>query len=212
MLRGANLIAGNWVTSGSVTFRAVNPATSIVLPTEFQIATPSQIDAALAAAAAAHLELRSMHGRKMAEFLGAVAAGLDDRAAELAEIANRETGLPVNPRFLKAEIPRASGQLRMFAERCRTGRTMGLEVTNAVPDKNPELRVKQNRLQRCSDRRNRLRRHVSRRTVASRLRTLLGRRTVFDSPLAAPAVPPGQTRYAYPLSKLKHGMRHRCPR
>ena len=91
------------------------------------------LDAIVAAAAAAS-PAWAASGRR-AEALEAVADALDDRAGELAVIADTETAL--GGERLTGEVRRATGQLRLFAGVLRDGRYADAVVTPAdgvVPD------------------------------------------------------------------------------
>src|SRR5262249_6137073 len=85
----------------------------------FPRATPDELEACVAAAAAAAPALAAADPAAVAGFLDDWAGRIDGDAARLAGIAHRETGLPVEPRLLKVEIPRTTGQLRMAAEAAR---------------------------------------------------------------------------------------------
>ena len=116
------LIAGEWrAANANGTFRAENPATGEMLPEEFPISTWADCDAALAAATDAAAVLRETPPEKIAEFLTRFAERIEARAAELVEIAHRETALPKTPRLAGVEIPRTTSQLRQAAAAALTG-------------------------------------------------------------------------------------------
>src|SRR5580658_7535626 len=95
----------------------------------------AEVDAIVAAAAAA-FGAWSAFGRR-AEALEAVADALDDRAGELAIIADTETAL--GGERLIGEVARATGQLRLFAAVLRDGGYLDAVVTPAAGVA-PELR------------------------------------------------------------------------
>lgn len=116
------LIAGQWRPSeASSQFQAMNPAAVETLPENYPVSSWADCDAALTAAQDAFEELKKLPTEKIAAFLEAYADLIDENMDELAEIANRETGLPVEPRLAKVEGPRTSGQLRQAAAAAREG-------------------------------------------------------------------------------------------
>lgn len=130
------LIAGEWRKASShSTFTAENPATAKKLETEYPISDWQDCDAALTAAAQAAKVLRTVSGEKLAAFLESYAKHIEDRAAELVEIANAETGLPVAPRLKDVELPRMTTQLRQGAAAAREG-----SWTHAVIDTKANIR------------------------------------------------------------------------
>ncbi|WP_280414261.1 aldehyde dehydrogenase (NADP(+)) [Nocardia carnea] len=85
--------------------------------------------------AAAHLARRPARRATAAQRaiqLRAIAQGLDDGAAELAELAHRETALPL-PR-LRNELVRTAFQARLFAERLEQGTLFEVRIDPADPD------------------------------------------------------------------------------
>jgi 2,5-dioxopentanoate dehydrogenase len=115
------LIAGEWRQSRDPVgfFTAVNPATQTPLPGRYPISGPQDIQQALRAARQAADGLRSVAPDEIARFLEGFANNIEDRAGALAEIANLETALPVEPRLRLAELPRTSDQLRQAAAAAR---------------------------------------------------------------------------------------------
>ena len=129
------LIAGQWRDSqSSGTFQAANPATGETLAPEFPVSSWEDCDAALDAAAAAAVELRSLPTEKIAAFLERFAERIERRADDLVEAANRETGLPPEPRLAKVELPRTTGQLRQAAAAAREGSwaTATIDTANGI--------------------------------------------------------------------------------
>jgi len=103
-----------------MSFRAVDPSTGEELEPVFPRATADDIETCVAAAAAVAPALAAADPVAIAGFLDDWARRIDADALHLAGIAHRETGLPVEPRLVKVEIPRTTGQLRMAAEAART--------------------------------------------------------------------------------------------
>ena len=115
-------IGGRWRSAeSSGSFQAIDPSKNAAIEKEFPVSSWSDIDAALDAAVEAWEELRRTPPAKIAEFLEAYADAIDAAKAELAEVANRETALPVSPRLADVEIPRTSNQLRLAAKAARDG-------------------------------------------------------------------------------------------
>ena len=75
----------------------------------------------LAAAAEAAEQLRELPRSAIAQFLEGYAALLETHRGELAELAHRETALPIAPRLADVELPRTSDQLRQAAQAARLG-------------------------------------------------------------------------------------------
>lgn len=116
------LIDGQWTTSaGTSTFQAVNPRTTEPLPGRYPVSPWSEVVRAIEAASRAAAIVRDWSGDRFAAFLERFADRIDARAAELVEIANLETALPVQPRLKDAELPRTSNQLRQAAQAARDG-------------------------------------------------------------------------------------------
>lgn len=116
------LIAGSWRESEQTgTFQAANPATGEFLPAVYPVSSWADCEAALESAAAAFAEMRAMPGERIAAFLEAFAAKIEERAEALVELAHLETALPKSPRLADAELPRTTGQLRQAAAAARNG-------------------------------------------------------------------------------------------
>ena len=116
------LIAGAWRDAQSAkTFRADNPATTEALPDEYPLSSWDDCDAALDAAAAAAVVMRSHTGDQIASFLEVYADRIEQRKVDLVEMAHAETALPKAPRLGDVELPRTTGQLRQAAAAARDG-------------------------------------------------------------------------------------------
>lgn len=118
------LLAGTWAASASTsTFQAHSPKTGEALPGLFPVSSWKDLDVALAAAAEAASQIRTLPdaGVRIAGFLEAYAAGIEARAEQLVQTAHAETGLPTSPRLKDVEIPRTTGQLRQAAAAARDG-------------------------------------------------------------------------------------------
>lgn len=116
------LIDGKWRQSiGTQTFQAVNPKTTEPLRELYPVSPWSEVEEALKVAARVSEEVRHWEGSRFADFLDAYAKIIEDRAGLLVEMANQETGLPVQPRLKDVELPRTINQLRQAAKAARDG-------------------------------------------------------------------------------------------
>jgi 2,5-dioxopentanoate dehydrogenase len=116
------LIAGKWQPSSSNEFfQSHNPSENRPLPDQFPISSWAECDSIIAAAVEAAAALRQLPRTQIAAFLNAYADLLEANRDALAEVAHRETALPVKPRLADVELPRTSGQLRQAAAAAETG-------------------------------------------------------------------------------------------
>ena len=116
---------GRWQAAEAAgSFSAMNPATGEQLAGEYPVSGWADCERALAAAAEAQIALRRIEGEQRAMFLEGYAAALEGRAAELIEMAHRETALPASPRLSSVELPRTTTQLRQAAQAARDGSWM----------------------------------------------------------------------------------------
>src|SRR5512141_274021 len=115
------LVGGTWREAHDATgaFTATDPTTGLAIPDEYPVSAWPDLEDALAAGTEAAFELAETGTDRIAAFLEAMAAALDDRADALIEMAGVETGLPAEPRLRSNELPRTTGQLRQAAEACR---------------------------------------------------------------------------------------------
>jgi len=115
------LIDGRWrEAKASGVFNADNPTTGEPLPDEFPVSKWEDCDAALAAAARAHVELAKLPVDKLAAFLEDYAARSEGAAEQLVAMAHAETGLPAPTRLAQVELPRTTNQLRLAAGAARS--------------------------------------------------------------------------------------------
>lgn len=116
------LINGQWISStGSKTFQAVNPAKAETLEPLFPVSPWEEIVSAIEAASAASKEMRGWPGERFAAFLEAYANEIENRADDLVQAAQLETGYPESPRLRDGELPRTTDQLRQAATHAREG-------------------------------------------------------------------------------------------
>ncbi len=99
--------------------------------------TEGQVDAAVAAAAAAFPEWAMLTRTGRGAALEAMADALDERTGELVALADLETAL--GEARLSGEVARTTGQLRLFAEVLRDGSYLD-QVTSPAGGPFPEIR------------------------------------------------------------------------
>ncbi|MEO9255854.1 MAG: aldehyde dehydrogenase family protein, partial [Tepidiformaceae bacterium] len=88
-------INGTWVApTGSETIDVINPATEEVIET-LPLGTKADVDAAVAAAKAAFQSWSETTTEERGVYLDKIAAGLEARADEIAEVVSREMGMPL---------------------------------------------------------------------------------------------------------------------
>lgn len=115
------LVGGRWRDPKDPVgaFTATDPALGTAIPGEYPISSWLDLEDALEAGAEASALMAKAGPDRIADYLEAVAAGLDDRAEALVEIARLETGLPAETRLRSNELPRTTDQLRQAAAACR---------------------------------------------------------------------------------------------
>ncbi len=117
------LIAGEWRESKNPPseFTAYNPASKSPLSECYPASNLEEIEEALKAGQEAVAALRTIPTEHIAHFLEIFADRIEGRADDLAQLANIETALPVEPRLRSGELPRTTNQLRQAAEAARDG-------------------------------------------------------------------------------------------
>ena len=116
------LIAGQWQSANEVSaFQATDPSSMESLAPRFPVSSWEDCESALAAAAEAFDQLRTLPREQIAQFLEAYADRIEAAKDRLVESAHRETGLPASPRLGDVELPRTTNQLRLAAAACRSG-------------------------------------------------------------------------------------------
>ena len=116
------LIGGEWIASThGKTFRATNPTTGQEISRDFPVSSWEEVDAALAAAEQAFIELRQVAPEALAAFLDTYADLIAADKETLVALAHEESGLPASPRLGEVELPRTVSQLKQAAVACRAG-------------------------------------------------------------------------------------------
>ncbi|MEX0320921.1 MAG: aldehyde dehydrogenase family protein [Puniceicoccaceae bacterium] len=118
------LLNGQWTASqnpsGSV--HAFNPSTKeAITEREYPISSWDDLQAMLDAGKDAADQLAQLEPDRIATFLETYADELGKDIEQLVQIANTETGLPVEPRLKNVELPRTTNQLRQAAVAARDG-------------------------------------------------------------------------------------------
>ena len=140
MVARMDLLSVNWIDGQPVrgagpAFHALSPIDGAALEPAIACAGPEQVEAALAAAAAAQDVWRKCGGPERARLLEAIADGLIAAGDALIERCHQETGLPLER--LAGERGRTVGQLRLFAEVAREGSWVDARIETAMPDRQP---------------------------------------------------------------------------
>lgn len=133
MLTGRHLIGGQWLP-GEKTFDAAVDGGAPTFPA-FADGGAKEADAAARAAEESFFEYAALPLARRAEFLRAIARGIDAIGADITEVAGRETGLPAAR--LNGERARTTGQLNMFADLAESGAVLDSRETGPLPDRTP---------------------------------------------------------------------------
>ncbi len=132
------LIDGQWRAAQQPvgSFAATSPGSGALLERHYPISERAEVLTAVEAGAAAAEVLRHTAPEQLAAFLERLAASIEAQAEQLVAIAERETGLPAQPRLRAIEIPRTVGQLRQAAQAARSR-----AWTRPIIDTQAELRA-----------------------------------------------------------------------
>lgn len=135
---GHNYIGGQRSASGAITLHSLAAASGEAYPVAFYQATDAEVDAAVAAAAAAYPRYRKLPAEQRAAFLDAIAEELEALGEDFVADVSRETALPA-ARIL-GERARTSNQMRLFAKVLRRGDFHGARIDHALPARQPMAR------------------------------------------------------------------------
>src|SRR3954470_21128309 len=122
------------VQAMALTFNSVDPRTGEAGPS-FTEATPDDVRAAVAAAAAVHRSGALRDRARRAALLRGAAARLRAAWDEIVAVAEAETGLP--EARLRSELERTAGQLEAFAAVLDAGDYVEAIIDRADPDAKP---------------------------------------------------------------------------
>ncbi|MGC8550658.1 MAG: aldehyde dehydrogenase (NADP(+)) [Acidobacteriaceae bacterium] len=135
MLQGHSIIGAATQPGSGATFSAVNPATGKSIEPVFHSASVEDLHTAARLAAEAFPTCSRLSGAAKAEFLRAIASGLESIAEELVQRAHLESGLPI-PR-LNGELGRTANQLHLFATIVEEGSWVQARIDPALPNRKP---------------------------------------------------------------------------
>ena len=101
------LIAGEWrdPRDPQGTLQNENPSTRQLLPQVFPVTGRLDVEDAIAAGKAAARELRNVPVHRMADFLEALATGMEDQAGPLVEMAHAEPACRWNRGSIRSNCP-----------------------------------------------------------------------------------------------------------
>jgi alpha-ketoglutaric semialdehyde dehydrogenase len=135
MLRGLSIIGSGFGSDSGTAFYGVNPATGEQMEPAFSSASFEDVERAAALADEAFASFGRSSGQKRAQFLRAIADGLQAISDVLVERAHLETALPIAR--LQGEVIRTANQLRLFADVVEEGSWTSPRIDTALPERKP---------------------------------------------------------------------------
>jgi 2,5-dioxopentanoate dehydrogenase len=137
-ISGQSIIGFRSPIKSGATFRATNPRTGELLPIEFVVAGPDDVDLAATLAHEAFEIYSQVSGREKGKFLRAIAAKIEGAVDIIVERAEQETALP--KARLQGETARTCGQLRLFAQVVEEGSWVTARIDRADANRKPAPR------------------------------------------------------------------------
>ena len=134
-LHGCSLIGAKYGADDGAVFYGSNPATGDVLQPGYHTASSQDVEQAAQLAARAFSVYGNLSGAEKGKLLRSIAAGIEERATEIVDRANLETGLP--EARLRGELARTTNQLRLFASVVEEGSWVGARIDPAEPERKP---------------------------------------------------------------------------
>ena len=134
-LSGLSIIGASLGTGGNGELNAFNPATGEMLEPTYSQETEEGLAKAIELANVAFTSYSQARGAKRADFLRAIADGLESEVDVIAERMSQETALP--DMRCRGELGRTCGQLRMFAQVTEEGSWVDARIEHADPDRAP---------------------------------------------------------------------------
>jgi alpha-ketoglutaric semialdehyde dehydrogenase len=135
MLSGQNFIGFEQKATGEKRLQSFSTLNGSTLPGDFAVATPQEIEEAVAKAALAFEAYRRTSPEERARFLEAMAEEILLLGDALLDRCHLETGLPLAR--LTGERGRTVGQLKLFAELLREGSYAEAIIDTALPERTP---------------------------------------------------------------------------
>jgi 2,5-dioxopentanoate dehydrogenase len=134
-LTGRMIIAGSPVSGTGAEVRGFDPAAGQPLEPAYRHGERAHVETAAAAAAAAFPVYRATTSEQRAQFLEAIATGIEAVKDTLIARAVAESGLP--QARITGEVGRTTGQLRLFSAVLREGSWNGARIDTALPERAP---------------------------------------------------------------------------
>lgn len=132
---GHTVIGQRTFLAGGARVKAFAAATGEPLAPEFAASTLDDLNHACVLAEAAFNPYRALPDACRADFLDAIAKGVDELGATLIDRVHAETGLPLQR--LAPEHRRTVNQLKMFADLVRGGRWQQAVLDDPLPERQP---------------------------------------------------------------------------
>ncbi len=136
MLTGKNHIGEELSSTGSVTYKTIDPEANTENEIVFYEATKEEVNKAAEKASEAFEVYKNKSAREKAVFLEAIASEIEALGEELTDIYSKESALPEGR--AKGECARTSGQLRSFAEMLKEGSWIETIISKA--EGKPDIR------------------------------------------------------------------------
>lgn len=135
---GKNLINGEWVADGSVTFSAFNPANNPQISTLFYEASPSEVELACTYANEAFLAYKSISFHQRIQFIETIIEEIKFQKDELLHFYQLETGLTASR--AKVEFDRTIFQFSSYLEGFKKGWALNCIIEKSDYSGFPDLR------------------------------------------------------------------------
>ena len=145
MLKGFNLVGQKESAEGTEFLQVFSTASRKILIEKFSVATPDEVDKAVAKGASAFELYKLVSPEKKAIFLETIAAEIMAIGDKLIQRAMSESGLPEGR--LLGERVRTTGQLKLFADILREGSWVEAVIDTALPERKPLPRSDIRRMQ-----------------------------------------------------------------
>jgi 2,5-dioxopentanoate dehydrogenase len=135
-LHGKSLIGWSVSAGSGAKFKAANPATGGTIEPEFISATPDEVNRAAELAGKAFPIYSALSAKERADFLRAIADGIDAILDQVVARMPLETALP--EARVRNEAGRTTGQLRLFASVIEEGSWSAPRIDRADPNRKPQ--------------------------------------------------------------------------